>query len=158
MRLLALLLVQPHPTPRFHQRRLCRCVRGLSAVMQGGVLRVCEPVGSVFLQSRELPYQAGEARACGAARFTRGRSPAPWRTLPRYHRPAREPSRLSLPLITDSGRGSGSSPGCGRGPRGASCSCRGYRLGSRPAKRASTTASNRTTPPHRSCDSTRSHS
>jgi hypothetical protein len=60
MRLLALPLVQPYPTPSLHQRRLSCCVRRLQAVPQGGVLRVCEPVSSVSLQNREFPDQAGE--------------------------------------------------------------------------------------------------
>src|SRR5215211_1571342 len=57
MCLLALPLVQPHPAPRFHQRRLCRRVRSLQTVSEGGVLRLGEPVGSVCLQCRKLPYQ-----------------------------------------------------------------------------------------------------
>ena len=60
MRLLAVPLVQPHPPPSPHKRRLCRCVRSLQAVPQCGVLRVCESVGSVCLQCRKLPYQCRE--------------------------------------------------------------------------------------------------
>ena len=58
------LLIKPHPPPRLHQRRLCRCVRSLQRVPEGGVLQVCEPVGSVSLQCRELPDQRREAAGC----------------------------------------------------------------------------------------------
>src|SRR5215218_10348298 len=51
------LLTEPHPTPRFYQRRLCRGVCGFEPVSQDLVLRVGEPMGSVCLQCRELPYQ-----------------------------------------------------------------------------------------------------
>src|SRR5215208_1663794 len=44
VRLLAVPLVQPHPPPSFHQRRLCRCMRSLKAVPEGDVLGVREPV------------------------------------------------------------------------------------------------------------------
>jgi hypothetical protein len=54
------LLVQPHPPTRLHQRRLSRRVRGLQTMPQGGVLGLGEPVGSVSLQSSELPYQRRE--------------------------------------------------------------------------------------------------
>jgi hypothetical protein len=49
VRLLAVPLVQPHPPPSLHKRRLCRCVRSLQAVPQCSVLRVCEPVVGICL-------------------------------------------------------------------------------------------------------------
>ena len=52
--------IEAHPTPSFHQRSLDRRVRGLQTVPEGGVLRVGEPVGSVSLQCRKLPYQRRE--------------------------------------------------------------------------------------------------
>src|SRR5829696_912703 len=55
MCLLTLPLVQPHAPPRLHQRSLSRRVRGLQAMLEGCVLRVCKPVGSVTLQGREFP-------------------------------------------------------------------------------------------------------
>src|SRR5829696_2571286 len=54
------LLTEPHPSTRFYQRRLCRGVCGFEPVSQDLVLRVGEPMGSVSLQGRELPYQPGE--------------------------------------------------------------------------------------------------
>src|SRR5919107_1022053 len=64
VRLSALLLVQPHPPARLHKRCLCRCVRGLQTVPEGGVLGVGEPVGSVRLQGGQLPGQPGEVAGC----------------------------------------------------------------------------------------------
>jgi hypothetical protein len=42
-------LVQPHPPPRLHHRRLNRCESHLQPEMQGSVVRVCEVgVGIAF--------------------------------------------------------------------------------------------------------------
>ena len=64
MRLFALPLFQFLPTPSLHQCRLCRRVRSLQAVSEGCVLGVGEPVDSVCLQRRELPYQRRENAGC----------------------------------------------------------------------------------------------
>ena len=68
VRLLAVPLVQPHPTPSLHQRRLYRRVRGLQAMPEVGILRVGEPVGSVCLQSSQLSDNAEMSRAVSLAR------------------------------------------------------------------------------------------
>jgi hypothetical protein len=60
MRLLGLPDVQPHTSPRLDQRSLRRRVRCLQAMPQGRILRIGQPVVSVSLQGRELPYQSRE--------------------------------------------------------------------------------------------------
>src|SRR5215204_2683384 len=60
VRLLALPLVQPHPPACLHQCRLCRRVRVLQPVSEGGVLWTSEPVVSISLQCREFPDQRRE--------------------------------------------------------------------------------------------------
>jgi predicted ThiF/HesA family dinucleotide-utilizing enzyme len=57
-------LVQPHPTPSFHQRSLCRRVRGLETVSGGGVLGVGEPVVGICLEGGKLPDQCREVAGC----------------------------------------------------------------------------------------------
>jgi hypothetical protein len=64
MWLLALPLVQPHPTPSLHKRSLSSRVSCLQAVPESAVLWVGEPVGSVSLQGCEFSYQRREIAGC----------------------------------------------------------------------------------------------
>jgi len=55
VRLLAVPLVQPYPPACLHQSRLCRRVRVLQPVSEGGVLWTSEPGASQCCEGLEIP-------------------------------------------------------------------------------------------------------
>jgi hypothetical protein len=59
VRLLALTLVQPHPPPSLHQRCLCRCVRVLQPVPEGGVLWTSELGGATGIKDPSDAWPLG---------------------------------------------------------------------------------------------------
>jgi hypothetical protein len=53
-------LVQPHPTPSLHQRRLSGSMRALQTMAECCVLGACKPVVSIALQGRKFLNQRRE--------------------------------------------------------------------------------------------------